>query len=119
MLTNSSNLRVVADDFAIYRQDALKEIAADTQAHPLEKQASTAGLFYHKRRGDEAGNIGSYGYGAGVAMSTMDALAIAGGRASYFPTYTIAMLMIACKLPGWRRRSYRGECKSCIGRTIE
>ena len=79
-LTHRSNLRVVADDFAIYRQDALKKAAADTYLHSLERIASAAGLFYHKKTGNETGNIGSFGYGAGVAMSTADALSVAGGR---------------------------------------
>jgi succinyl-CoA synthetase beta subunit len=46
--------------------------------HPLERKAAEGGLFYHKSRA--AGTIGWYGYGAGVAMSTMDALVAAGGK---------------------------------------
>jgi succinyl-CoA synthetase beta subunit len=63
----------------------LKDIAETADRHPLEKKASLAGLFYHKRKEGEGGNIGSFGYGAGVAMSTMDALAVAGGRVSQEP----------------------------------
>ncbi len=55
----------------------MQNLADRTQIHPLELQASDAKLFYVKKSG---GKIGMYGYGAGVAMATMDALAVAGGK---------------------------------------
>lgn len=41
-------------------------------------QATDGGLFYIKLH--NGGNIGSFGYGAGNAMATMDGLALAGGK---------------------------------------
>lgn len=72
-----SDVSVQVDDFAAYRQPTLKDSEDTSILHPLEVQARKAGLFYHKVEG--GGNIGCYGYGAGVAMSTMDALVAAGG----------------------------------------
>lgn len=70
-------LEVVADDFALYRQPDIAAICNTTELHQLETKAKAAGLFYHKTK---SGNIAAYGYGAGVAMSTMDALSVAGGK---------------------------------------
>lgn len=41
-------------------------------------QATDGGLFYIKLH--NGGNVGSFGYGAGNAMATMDGLALAGGK---------------------------------------
>ena len=82
MTPRSTDISVIADDFALYRQPSNLTIT-DTQLedeHPLERMAKAAGLFYHKSRA--GGNVGAYGYGAGVAMSTMDALVAVGGRVS-------------------------------------
>ena len=76
-----NDLHVVADDFGLYRSN-LKELADAAKVHPLETQAEAGRLFYHKSR--EGGNIACYGYGAGIAMSTMDALLGAGGKAANF-----------------------------------
>ena len=72
----------MADDFALYRQPDLSIIGDTSADHPLETKAKAGGLFYHKNT-TRQGNIAAYGYGAGVAMSTMDALAHAGGRVSH------------------------------------
>jgi succinyl-CoA synthetase beta subunit len=71
---------VVADDFALYRQPHLESLVDQDRIHPLERQAAKDGLFYHRSR--SGGDIGCFGYGAGVAMSTQDALRIAGGKVS-------------------------------------
>lgn len=77
LTSTSGNIRVVADDFALKDHPGVRELGAP--AHPLEDQAEAGKLFYHK--GD--GNIACYGYGAGIAMSTMDALCAAGGRVGH------------------------------------
>ena len=59
----------------------------------IATQARRAGLFYHKHSG---GNIGQYGYGAGVAMSTMDALAIAGGKVRILDPAESTDLKLTC-----------------------
>lgn len=71
---------MVVDDFALHRQPHLESLVDQDRIYPLERQAAKDGLFYHKSR--SGGNIGCFGYGAGVAMSTQDALRIAGGKVS-------------------------------------
>lgn len=78
LLRIRSDVEAIADDFALKRQPDLRALEDDSLIHPLERQARQHGLFYHKSR--TGGNIGCYGYGAGVAMSTMDALVAAGGK---------------------------------------
>lgn len=72
----------LADPFATHRHPNLAELVDSSETHPLEAQAAKAGLFYHKSR--RGGNIGCYGYGAGSAMSTMDVLAVVGGKPTNF-----------------------------------
>lgn len=76
----SSNVTAIADDFALSSYPSNRELENGDMIHPLERQAAEGGLFYHKNKA--VGNIGCYGYGAGVAMSSMDALMTAGGIVS-------------------------------------
>ncbi|GFZ44366.1 SCS-alpha [Saitozyma sp. JCM 24511] len=80
--TNISGTEIFADDFGLKKHPELGSLGNDNLVHPLEQKAAEGGLFYHKSR--ERGNIGCFGYGAGVAMSTMDALAAAGGKPANF-----------------------------------
>lgn len=71
------------DDFALHRlptslQDLHKARSRDSNT----AQAEDGGLFYIKL--SNGGNIGSFGYGAGNAMGTMDGLTIAGGTPANF-----------------------------------
>lgn len=66
----------IVDDFTLPGRPDIR--ALGEKAHPFEDKAEAAKLFYHK----SDGNIACYGYGAGIAMSTMDALVAAGGKVS-------------------------------------
>lgn len=68
------------DPFSKYRQPDLFKLADPSQLNPLEVQASAAGLFYVKHY--NGGDVGVYGYGAGVAMATLDALKLFGATVS-------------------------------------
>lgn len=82
----SNDVSGLLDPFASHRRPDVVPLPiplAETKpAHPLETLASKANLFYHKSR--RGGNIGCYGYGAGSAMSTMDVLAVVGGKPTNF-----------------------------------
>jgi len=69
------------DPFSLFRQPEMVALADHSQTLPLEFQASEGKLFYLKKPG---GNIGLFGYGAGVALATMDTLAMAGGKPANF-----------------------------------
>ena len=59
-------------------------MAEGTLTHPAEAEAAKSGLFLIKppvTSSQPRGNIGCFGYGAGLAMSTMDAVVAAGGSA--------------------------------------
>ena len=72
------------DDFAVHRIDALKEVHKAWQARRDSNtaQAEDGGLFYIKLH--NGGKVGSFGYGAGNAMATMDGLAMAGAVPANF-----------------------------------
>ncbi|KAL8277876.1 hypothetical protein RQP46_009695 [Phenoliferia psychrophenolica] len=58
-----------------------------TLTHPAEAEAAKSGLFLIKppvTPTQPRGNIGCFGYGAGLAMSTMDAVVAAGGSPANF-----------------------------------
>lgn len=77
-----TGIEVHADDFALNLYPGTKKIGDVSNVHPLEKTAAEGKLFYHKNR--TGGNIACYGYGAGIAMGTMDALVAAGGTPANF-----------------------------------
>lgn len=74
------NLLIEVDDFAKHRQKELFALRDPRQEVQSEVKAAEAGLFYIEREGD----IASFGYGAGLAMSTMDLLKKAGGEPANF-----------------------------------
>lgn len=81
-LTPRTGVKIVADDFALSKNPQIKELGDEGRVHPLERTAAEGALFYHKNR--TGGNIACYGYGAGIAMSSMDALVAAGGKPANF-----------------------------------
>ncbi|WOO83131.1 Succinate--CoA ligase [ADP-forming] subunit alpha, mitochondrial [Vanrija pseudolonga] len=80
--TSLSSVQILADDFALPRQPHLASLADAGRIHPLEAQAAAGKLFYHKSRA--GGNIGCYGYGAGIALATQDVLVAEGGKPANF-----------------------------------
>ncbi|PWN20605.1 succinyl-CoA synthetase-like protein [Microstroma glucosiphilum] len=71
------------DDFALHRlPSSLQELHKARPRDSNTAQAEDGGLFYIKL--SNGGNIGSFGYGAGNAMGTMDGLTIAGGTPANF-----------------------------------
>jgi succinyl-CoA synthetase beta subunit len=66
------------DPFAAPRQRELHELRDRSMELPAEFEAEKEGVFYIKLGG--GGSVGGFGYGAGLAMSTMDAVVRAGGQ---------------------------------------
>ena len=76
----AGDAKLDVDDNALYRQPdlaALKEVSAEEQA---EEKARELGFSYVQLEGD----VGIIGNGAGLVMSTLDAVRDAGGRAANF-----------------------------------
>ncbi|BEI81356.1 hypothetical protein CcaverHIS002_0205160 [Cutaneotrichosporon cavernicola] len=80
--TELTGVKVIADDFALTKYPETKALGDEKRIHPLERTAAEGSLFYHKNR--TGGNIACYGYGAGIAMSSMDALVAEGGTPANF-----------------------------------
>ncbi|MFZ8784308.1 ADP-forming succinate--CoA ligase subunit beta [Thermocrinis sp.] len=72
--------KVEIDDNALFRHKDLEEIEDLTQLDPLEVEAKTYSLNYIKL----GGNIGCMVNGAGLAMTTMDIIKLAGGEPANF-----------------------------------
>ena len=72
--------KVEIDDNALFRHKDLEEIEDLTQLDPLEVEAKTYNLNYIKL----GGNIGCMVNGAGLAMTTMDIIKLAGGEPANF-----------------------------------
>lgn len=72
--------KVLIDDNALFRQDALQEFKEESDDHPLEKEAQKQGIAYVKLDG----NVGIIGNGAGLVMTTMDEVNRAGGKPANF-----------------------------------
>jgi succinyl-CoA synthetase beta subunit len=72
--------KVDLDDNALFRQPALLALEDEHESEPRELQAKAAGLAYISLDGD----IGCMVNGAGLAMATMDAIGLAGGRPANF-----------------------------------
>ena len=69
------------DDNALYRHADLKELRDTDEEDPLEVDASKHSLNYIKLEG---GSVGCMVNGAGLAMSTMDVIKLAGGAPANF-----------------------------------
>jgi succinyl-CoA synthetase beta subunit len=72
--------KFTVDDNALYRHDDI-EAMRDLDAYPAEERAARAkGVTYVKLDGE----VGILGNGAGLVMSTLDVIALAGGRPANF-----------------------------------
>jgi succinyl-CoA synthetase beta subunit len=72
--------KVNFDDNALYRHKEFKDLRDFDEEDPLEVEASKFGLNYIKLDG----NVGCMVNGAGLAMSTMDIIKLAGGSPANF-----------------------------------
>jgi succinyl-CoA synthetase beta subunit/malate-CoA ligase subunit beta len=68
------------DDYALHRQGAVAELRDFDEEDPKEVEATGHGLNYIALDG----NVGCIVNGAGLAMGTMDAIAVHGGRPANF-----------------------------------
>ena len=96
VLTAEGNLialdgKVNFDDSALFRHKEIAELNDPEETDPLERKAKGYGLNYVRLNG----NVGTMVNGAGLAMATMDVIKMAGAAPA--------------KLPGRRRRSFRGN----------
>jgi succinyl-CoA synthetase beta subunit len=73
--------KVNLDDNALYRHPDAKELRDLDEEDPLEVEASKFSINYIKLEG---GNVGCMVNGAGLAMSTMDIIKLAGGSPANF-----------------------------------
>ena len=72
--------KVSLDNNALYRHPGLAELGESTNEDAQERMAAERGVTYVKLDGD----IGILGNGAGLVMSTLDVVALAGGRPANF-----------------------------------
>jgi succinyl-CoA synthetase beta subunit len=72
--------KVTVDDSALFRQPDLEALRDTSAADPLEAFARERGVTYVKLDG----SVGILGNGAGLSMSTVDVVVVAGGRPANF-----------------------------------
>src|SRR5439155_1742150 len=72
--------KFTVDDNALYRRHDIAEMRDPTSADPQETLAREKGVTYVKLDGD----VGVLGNGAGLVMSTLDVIALVGGRPANF-----------------------------------
>ena len=72
--------KVTTDGNALYRHPEMAEYSETTTDDPQERAAQEKGVTYVKLDGD----VGIMGNGAGLVMSTLDVVALAGGRPANF-----------------------------------
>ena len=72
--------KVTIDGNALYRHPDLAGLAESITSDPQERMAQERGVTYVKLDGD----VGILGNGAGLVMSTLDVVALAGGRPANF-----------------------------------
>jgi succinyl-CoA synthetase beta subunit len=72
--------KFTVDDSALYRHPDIAEFRDTTAADPLESFAREKGVIYVKLDG----SVGILGNGAGLAMSTVDVVVVAGGKPANF-----------------------------------
>jgi succinyl-CoA synthetase beta subunit len=72
--------KFTVDDSALYRHPAIAELRDTSAADPLEAFARDKGVTYVKLDG----SVGILGNGAGLSMSTVDVVVVAGGRPANF-----------------------------------
>jgi succinyl-CoA synthetase beta subunit len=72
--------KFTVDDSALYRHPDIAELRDTSAADPLESFAREKGVVYVKLDGE----VGICGNGAGLSMSTVDVVVVAGGRPANF-----------------------------------
>jgi succinyl-CoA synthetase beta subunit len=72
--------KFTVDDSALYRHPDIAEFRDTSAADPLESFAREKGVTYVKLDGE----VGIVGNGAGLSMSTVDVVVVAGGRPANF-----------------------------------
>ncbi len=72
--------KVTIDNNALYRHPEVAAMRQETTEDPQEKMAQERGVTYVKLDGD----VGIMGNGAGLVMSSLDVVALAGGRPANF-----------------------------------
>ncbi len=72
--------KVTIDNNALYRHPDIAELQHSVTTDPQERMAHEKGVTYVKLDGD----VGILGNGAGLVMSTLDVVALAGGRPANF-----------------------------------
>jgi succinyl-CoA synthetase beta subunit len=72
--------KVTIDDNALFRHPDLEPLRSAFPIDPVEARAKEKGLQYVKLEGE----VGIIGNGAGLVMSTLDVVALAGARAANF-----------------------------------
>jgi len=72
--------KVTVDDSALYRQPEIAELRKEFPIDPTEARAKDHDLQYVKLDGE----VGILGNGAGLVMSTLDVVALAGGKPANF-----------------------------------
>lgn len=72
--------KVVCDDNELFRQEEMRRLRDPSEEDPLEREASQCGLNYVRM----GGHIGCMVNGAGLAMTTMDVIKLAGGAPANF-----------------------------------
>src|SRR5438270_5514838 len=72
--------KFTVDDSALYRHPDIAELRDTSAADPLEAFAREKGVVYVKLDGE----VGILGNGAGLSMSTVDVVVVAGGRPANF-----------------------------------
>jgi len=72
--------KFTVDDSSLYRHPAIAELRDTSAADPLEAFAREKGVTYVKLDG----SVGILGNGAGLSMSTVDVVVVAGGRPANF-----------------------------------
>ena len=72
--------KFTVDDSALYRHKEIAELRDTSAADPLEAFAREKGVVYVKLDGE----VGICGNGAGLSMSTVDVVVVAGGRPANF-----------------------------------
>jgi succinyl-CoA synthetase beta subunit len=76
----AADVKAEIDDNALPSRPALRELRDPEEETPAEREAAAAGLSFVKIDGD----VGCIVNGAGLAMATMDLIALAGGRPANF-----------------------------------
>ena len=79
-LVKALDSKFTVDDNALYKHPEIDEMRDTEAADPLEALAREKGVTYVKLDGE----VGILGNGAGLVMSTLDVIALAGGRAANF-----------------------------------